>query len=65
MVVTVRAAAAERDKEKDREYTFISIDRSEYGPLFDYLSTKEINITNSSEVTTNFTIEKISDDGKD
>ena len=46
MVVTVRAAAAERDKEKDREYTFISIDRSEYGPLFDYLSTKEINIKN-------------------
>ena len=44
MVVTVRAAAAERDKEKDREY--ISIDRSEYGPLFDYLSTKEINIKN-------------------
>ena len=46
MVVTVRAAAAERDKEKDREYSFISIDRSEYGPLFDYLSTKEINIKN-------------------
>ena len=46
MVVTVRAAAAERDKEKDSEYTFISIDRSEYGPLFDYLSTKEINIKN-------------------
>ena len=42
----MRAAAAERDKEKDREYSFISIDRSEYGPLFDYLSTKEINIKN-------------------
>lgn len=35
-----------REEGKDKDYTFLSIDRSEYSSLFDYLSVKEIKIKN-------------------
>ncbi len=33
-----------------KEYAFMSIDRSEYAPLFDYLNSKEIRVKNPVEV---------------
>jgi hypothetical protein len=50
------------------KYPFITIDRQnfDFGSLLVGKSaSKDIIITNSSEVPTTFTIEKISDDGKD
>mmetsp|Transcript_33183 Transcript_33183/g.73919 ORF Transcript_33183/g.73919 Transcript_33183/m.73919 type:complete len:412 (-) Transcript_33183:9-1244(-) len=38
-------------KDKDREFVFVSIDRSEYGPLSDYLNTKSIRIKNPIEAS--------------
>ena len=45
LVINVRAAAADETK----EYVFLSIDRSEYAPLFDYLSSKEVRVKNPQQ----------------
>mmetsp|Transcript_24435 Transcript_24435/g.35056 ORF Transcript_24435/g.35056 Transcript_24435/m.35056 type:complete len:489 (+) Transcript_24435:38-1504(+) len=45
LVVNVRAAAADETK----EYAFLSIDRSEYSALFDYLSSKDIKVRNPQQ----------------
>lgn len=45
---TATAAGAD-SKERDREYIFMSIDRSEYASLSDYIRTKEIKIKNLPE----------------
>lgn len=50
------------------KYPFITADLKsfDFGSLLvGKTASKEINIINSSEVATNFTIDKISDDGKD
>jgi hypothetical protein len=50
------------------KYPFITVDQKDFN-FFSLLvgktASKELTISNSSEVPTNFTIEKISDDGKD
>jgi hypothetical protein len=44
------AAAAASGVDSSKEYAFMSIDRSEYSSLFDYLNSKEIKIKNPQEV---------------
>jgi structure-specific recognition protein 1 len=43
------AMAGADAKDKDREYVFMSIDRSEYASLSDYINTKEIKVKNLPE----------------
>lgn len=38
-------------KDRDREYVFMSIDRSEYVPLSDYIKSKEITMKNLPEAS--------------
>jgi hypothetical protein len=46
MAVFMKPSSAMRDEGKEKDYTFLSIDRSEYQSIFDYLSSKEIKIKN-------------------
>ena len=39
-------SSSSKEEGKEKEYTFLSIDRNEYSFLFDYLSVKEIKIKN-------------------
>lgn len=49
-VYVKEAAMAGQDaKDREREYVFMSIDRSEYVPLSDYLKSKDIPIKNAPE----------------
>lgn len=43
---TAAASRGEDSKDREREYIFMSIDRSEYANLNDYLNSKEIKVKN-------------------
>ena len=48
----MKSSGSREDNSREKDYTFLSIDRSEYSSLFDYLNSKDIKIKNPQSAYT-------------